>query len=266
MLRKLLSSVALVAALALPQVALADIAPGGKDDHAGHDHAGHDHGAPSNPAEHAAAPDAHGEGGEAHGGDAHHGGAHAVHSPISNFLNFSYSGKNTEGGEYKEGDHKMPAPFAMALLNFAILLFLFFKYAAPGFKKTVRDRHDEVAKQLAESAKLRDEAAAKLAEYEQKVSSLDADIAKLVDGIRSEAENEKQRIVGEAETRAARLRKDAEQQIQAEIARVRVALEREVTLTALAAAEKLLRDKTSDADHRALADSFVQKLGQTPRA
>jgi F-type H+-transporting ATPase subunit b len=190
-----------------------------------------------------------------------------AHGPIVNLFSFDYSGKNTEGGEYVEarGDHKMPAPFAMALLNFAVLLFLFFKFAAPGFRKMMRERHEQVANQLEESARLRDEAQARLTEYGQKVQNLDAEIAALVGSIRAEVEAEKARIIGEAEQRAARVAKDAEQQIQAELARVRQSLEREVTLTAIAAAEQILAQKATDADHRALAESFVQKLGQAPR-
>jgi F-type H+-transporting ATPase subunit b len=193
----------------------------------------------------------------------------AVHDPIPNWLSFSYAGKNAEGGKLEEGQHKLPAPFIMALINFAVLLGLFFKFAAPGFKKMARDRHELVAKQLAESKTLRDAAAAKLAEYAHKVANLEQEIATLVSNFRSEGEAEKQRIISEAEARAARLHKDAEQQIQAEIARVRTALEREVTLTAIAAAEKILVERTTDADQRALAEAFVAKLGDqksTPRA
>jgi F-type H+-transporting ATPase subunit b len=189
---------------------------------------------------------------------------HHAASPIANFWQFDYGKKNAEGGEYKAGDHHMPAPFLMALLNFAVLCILFAKFVVPGLKKSVREKHDLIAKQLEESSRLRDQAAAKLKEYEAKVVSLDADIAALVQGLRAEGEAEKARIIAEAETRAQRLRKDAEQQIQAEIARVRVGLEREVTLAAIAAAEQLLRERTTDADQQALTDSFVQAIAKQP--
>jgi F-type H+-transporting ATPase subunit b len=218
-------------------------------------------GAPAAEAHHAEA--------AAHEGD--HGGGHhgPPKNPIQNFANFSYSGKDTEGGPYEpeKGDHKMPAPFSMALLNFGVLVFLIGKFAAPNFKKMVQLRHDEVAKQLAESAKLRDEAKAKLDEYNRKVSDLDSEINKLVEQIRAEADHDKKRIIADAEERAARMRKEAEQQIQAEIARVKAQLEREATLAAINAAEKLLAEKTTEADHRALNEKFVEQLAAArPRA
>jgi F-type H+-transporting ATPase subunit b len=204
----------------------------------------------------------HGEGGE--------GEHHAPANPIVNFMNFSYSDKDTHGGKYEpeKGDHKMPAPFSAALLNFGVLLFLVGKYGAPAIRKMVVDRHDEVAKQLEESTRLRDAAKAKLDEYTAKVTHLDAEIAKLVDGIRAEAEHDKKRILAEAEQRAERMKKEAEQTIAAEIGRVRLQLEREATLSAIAAAEKLLTEKTTDADHRKLNEQFIGQLGNVrgPRA
>jgi F-type H+-transporting ATPase subunit b len=191
------------------------------------------------------------------------------HNPIQNFAGLHY-GKDTEGGKYEpeKGDHKMPAPFLGALFNFAVVAFLVGKYGGPAIRKMVTDRHDEVAKQLEESTRLREEAKAKLDEYNQKLAQLDSDINKLVEGIRNEAEHDKQRIVAEATQRAERMKKEAEQTIAAEIARVKAQLEREVTLTAIAVAEKLLTEKTTDADQRKLNEQFIGALAgaRTPRA
>jgi F-type H+-transporting ATPase subunit b len=191
------------------------------------------------------------------------------HNPVQNLASVHY-GKDVEGGKYEpeKGDHKMPAPFLAALFNFAVVAFLVGKYGGPAIRKMVTDRHDEVAKQLEESTRLREEAQAKLDEYSKKVAQLDSDIAKLVEGIRGEAEHDKQRILAEAAARAERMKKEAEQTIAAEIARVKLQLEREVTFTAIAVAEKLLTEKTTEADHRKLNEQFIGALAgaRTPRA
>jgi F-type H+-transporting ATPase subunit b len=191
------------------------------------------------------------------------------HNPVQNFAGLHY-GKDSHGGVYEpeKGDHKMPAPFLGALFNFAVVAFLVGKYGGPAIRKMVTDRHDEVAKQLEESTRLREEAKAKLDEYSRKVSQLDSEIAKLVEGIRNEAEHDKQRIIAEATERAARMKKEAEQTIAAEISRVKLQLEREVTLASIAAAEKLLAEKTTEADHRKLNEQFIGALAgaRTPRA
>lgn len=187
-------------------------------------------------------------------------GHHVVTNPIQNFLNFSYAGKDDHGGKYEEGDHKMPPPFGMALLNFAALIFIVGKFFAPGIAKMTRERHEQIGKDLAEGARLRDEAKRKLDEYNSRLAGLDREIEELVRSIRAEAENEKKRIVDEAEARAARMQKDAEAQIQAEMQRVRVELEREAVIQAVAAAERILREQTTEADQQRLVDKFVSNL------
>jgi F-type H+-transporting ATPase subunit b len=182
-----------------------------------------------------------------------------ITNPIENVFGLHY-GKDNHGGTYEKGEHPMPPPFGLSLLNFLAFYWLIFRFAGPGIKKATRERHQEIAKALAEGTRLRDEARAKLAEYDQKLAGLQGEIDTLVGAIRSEAEAEKTRIIGEAEARAARMQKDAEQQIQAEIQRVRTTLEREAVEAAVAIAEKLLREKTNDADQRVLADRFLKGL------
>ena len=208
-----------------------------------------------------------GEGPGEHGAAAaagEHGGGHDLAAnPIVNFGQVRYGGRNTHGDDYDEarGDHKMPPPFLAALVNFAVLLFLVGKYAGPSFGRLVRERHETIAKQLDEAARLQGEARRKLDEYTRKLDTLDQEIARLTAEIRAEAETEKQRILADAEGRAVRLRRDAEQQIQAEIQRVKISLERAVVVAAVAMAERLLRERAAgDSDQRALADRFIQGL------
>jgi F-type H+-transporting ATPase subunit b len=184
-----------------------------------------------------------------------------VTNPIENFTRFDYRGKDSHGGPMDPGDHPMPPPFSMNLLNFAVFAFVLARLAGPSIKRVVRERHDEIAKALEESGRLRDEARARLTEYTTRMASLEREIDALVSGIRAEAQAEQRRIISEAEARAERMQRDAEQQIQAEMQRVRAALEREAVEAAVRIAEQLLREKTNDADQRALTDRFVKSLG-----
>jgi F-type H+-transporting ATPase subunit b len=190
------------------------------------------------------------------------GGHHVLSNPIQNFADsfWDYRNRDDHGGPLEPGDHKMPAPFALALVNFAALLFLVGKFAAPSFARMVRERHTSIAEALAEGARLRDEARKKLEEYTAKLASLQAEIDSLAATIRAEAEVEKQRLVADAQARAERMKADAEKQIQAEIQRVKTTLERDVMLQAVAIAEKLLKDRTTDSDQRRLTETLVSSL------
>src|SRR5262245_51500385 len=96
----------------------------------------------------------------------HEAEEHLITNPVQNLWSFGYRGLNAEGGEWKEGEHRMPPPFSMAVLNFAVFAFLLGRGAGPSLKKAVRDRHDAIARSLAEGTRLRDEARARLDEYE----------------------------------------------------------------------------------------------------
>ncbi|HEY1556883.1 MAG TPA: ATP synthase F0 subunit B [Kofleriaceae bacterium] len=199
-----------------------------------------------------------------------------IEDPTSqfNFLNFSYRGKDEYGGQFGDGkmvdpktgetvpgeEEPMSAPFVLALLNFGILLLILAKYLAPAGHKVAAERHDQIKTALDEAAKLRDEAKRKLTEYEGRISGVDAEIGKLVEGIRADAEADKKRILENAERQAAQMKRDAEQRIAAEIETARAQLTAEVAAAAAAAAASLVRDKSTPDDQKRLVTSFVSGI------
>ncbi len=202
--------------------------------------------APAAPALASGGEGAHGEGGH---GEAGH--AAAGHAPNINWLNFDH--RDPEA-------HREGPPLALAIFNFAVLLVLLIKFAGPAIKKSLASRSDDIRDALEEGKRLRDEAAAKLKEYEAKIAGVDAEVAKLIETIRATAEEEKARILANAEAQAAAVKQDAENRIAAEIERSRRALEREVVEAAIAAAETLLRANTRDDDQKRLVQDFITKV------
>ena len=189
-----------------------------------------------------------------------------------NFFDFSYRGKDEYDGKFGDGvetnkqghvlheeEPKSP-PFIFMLINFAILVWLLIKYLLPAGQQVAKERHDEIKNALDEAAKLRDEAKAKLAEYEARVKGLDDEIKKLVDGIRADAEADKARILEQAQAQSAQLKKEAEQRIAAEIELARTSLTKEVTAAAAQATEKLLKEKVTAEDQRGLVTTFIKNV------
>lgn len=224
----------------------------------------------------------HGEGhGEGHGkaGGAHGHEGHGDPSKHFNFFGgpFSHNGKDVTGGPYGDGrnfnpatgdkapgeEEPMSAPFIFMILNFAVLLVLLSKYGGPAARKVAHERHDQIKSALDEAAKLRKQAADKLAEYESKLKAADDEIAKLVEGMREDAKAEAARIRERAEAQAAQMKRDAELHIAAEIALARGALTREVTAAAVTAAEKILRERVTAADQQKLVGAFIGELQGT---
>ena len=194
-----------------------------------------------------------------------------------NYLNFHYSGKDEYGGVYGDAQEQAPEglvheeepmspPFIFMLANFAILMWLLVKYLWPAGQKLAVERHDLIKNALDEAAKLRDQAKAKLAEYEARVKGLDSEIKKLVDGIRADAEADRARILENAAAQAAAMKREAEQRIQAETELARTALTKEIATVTAAAAEKLLKDKVTADDQRGLVATFIKNVDVTPRS
>jgi F-type H+-transporting ATPase subunit b len=157
----------------------------------------------------------------------------------------------------------LPPPFGFALINFGIFALIMYRLAGKPLKNFVAERHTSIRKDLDEASRLRQEAEAKLKEYERKVAGVEAEIDALVKGIQQEAETEKQRILAAAAEQAARLKVDAQKQIAAEIARARTELRRGVIEAAVAAADEILKKQIGADDQRKMAERYVVELEQS---
>jgi F-type H+-transporting ATPase subunit b len=221
--------------------------------------------------------------GEHAGAAEHHEGGHGdgVFFDPSKHFNFlgspgSHYGKDALGGPYGDGvmidpatgkpfvdDHghavedPMSAPFIFMVLNFAILVGLLAWKGKPAIEKLAADRHDQIKTALEEAAKLRTQAADKLAEYESKLKKADDEITALVEGMRVDAEADKKRILEAAERQAVQMKRDAEVRIAAEIETARALLTREVTAAAVTATEQVLREKMTRDDQQKVVGAFI---------
>jgi F-type H+-transporting ATPase subunit b len=208
-------------------------------------------------------------------GTGHVGDHPAHHDPTQhfNFFNFSWIGKDEFGGKLGDGkmvdektgvvvkeEEPMSPPFVFMVLNFLLLLGILVWKGKPAVVQMAAERHDQIKTALDEAAKLRQQAADKLAEYETKLKDADAEIKAMVDGMKKDAEADKARILDNAEKQSAQLKKDAEARIAAEIEYARAALTREVTAAATAATEKILREKMLPADQSKLVTAFINDV------
>jgi F-type H+-transporting ATPase subunit b len=165
------------------------------------------------------------------------------------------------GPKPKDPSHKgWPPPFGFALVNFGIFLAIMSRLAWKPLKQFMITRHDEIARNLDEAAKLRAEAEATLKQYETKIGGIDREIDTLLAAIRKEAESEKARIMAAAEADAKRLKEDAERQIAAEIDRARRELRRGVIEAAVGAAEESLKKNIGSDDQRKMAEKYVHDV------
>ena len=150
-------------------------------------------------------------------------------------------------------------------VNLAILLWVIVRFAGKPISAALVARSKSVSAEIDEASRLHAEARQLLAEYEQKIEGLEAATKDIVDGLRIQGEQEKQRLIDEAKTDAERIRRDAERAAQSEYARARERLEAEVVDLAVAAAERAIREKLTPADHRRLTGEYLSRLEEAHR-
>jgi len=205
------------------------------------------------------------EGAQTEAEGAEHGHEVETEVPSINWFNLGYRDLDVQGAKLEGHGERMPPPFGLAIMNFAVFAAILVWKAGPPLRSFVEQRHVSIKDALDEGRRLRKEAQAKLAEYDGRIAGVQAEVDELIAEIRKAAEQEKQRILADAEHQAAAMKKSAESQIAAEIDRARAELEREVMAAAVAATETLIREKATPADQKKLVDGFLDDL-QKPQS
>jgi F-type H+-transporting ATPase subunit b len=122
------------------------------------------------------------------------------------------------------------------------------------------ERRLRIQENLTNSERLMKEAEARLAEWNQKASTLDVEIEELRQMARERAEQEKAQILEDARVTAERIKRDAESGVSREVERAKQALRDEAADLSVELAGKLLQDQVTDADRDRLVDEFVDEI------
>jgi F-type H+-transporting ATPase subunit b len=167
-------------------------------------------------------------------------------------------------GEEGEGAHaEAHAPsidgkrLAFQILNFAGLIAILYFGGRTAVSKALGARSQQIKTDLAAAAELRAAAQARFEKQEQRLASLEHEIAAIAASIKQEAEAEKARLIATAEERAKRIREESEFIIEQQIKQAEADLRREVGAAAVALAEKIVRTQMLPGDQQRMIDAFV---------
>lgn len=152
--------------------------------------------------------------------------------------------------------------FQGTLVNFAALLLLIGWVIRKKGNPALAERREQVEAELAEAQRLRAEAEQRHQEAAMRLQKLDQEMVQIRAEMIKAGEAERDRIVAQAEEKAARMRKDTSFLIDQQIKQLRKDLTREAASAAVLAAQQLLRETTTDADQERLADSYLERLDE----
>jgi F-type H+-transporting ATPase subunit b len=235
---------------------LAATAPAFADDEPAHDATAEQH-ADDDRADAAPGALAHSEGEHAAHGEGHE------HAPSFDDVNWFYGFLGEKAGEEPSlmwRPKGMPVPFGALALDAAILYFLLIKFGRKPIGDGLRQRKLSIMKGMDDAAKMKAAAQARLDEYEQKLASIDEEVARIRRDAKEAADAESARILSEAKERRARMERDARTLIEQELKAAREGLLRETVRGAMKTAEATLTAKVGDSDQQRLAEEYLGSI------
>ena len=152
--------------------------------------------------------------------------------------------------------------FLAQICNLMIQLVIFKKFLLKPIKQVIADRKAKADSEIADAQKLRTEAEAMKAEYEQNLQNARAEANEIVANAQKTATARGEEIVGEARAQAAALKQKAEADIAQERKKAVNEVKDEIGGIAMEIASKVVEREIKEEDHRDLIDEFIKNVGE----
>ena len=152
--------------------------------------------------------------------------------------------------------------FLAQVCNLMIQLVIFKKLLLNPVKKVITERKAKADSQIADAEKLRTEAEAMKAEYEQNLQNARTEANQIVAAAQKTAAARSEELLGEARAQAAALKQKAEADIAQERKKAVNEVKDEIGGMAMEIASKVVEREIKEADHRDLIDEFIKNVGE----
>jgi F-type H+-transporting ATPase subunit b len=148
--------------------------------------------------------------------------------------------------------------FLAQICNLMIQLVIFKKLLLNPVKKVIAERKAKADSQIADAEKLRTEAEAMKAEYEQNLQNARTEANQIVAAAQKTAAARSEELLGEA----AALKQKAEADIAQERKKAVNEVKDEIGGMAMEIASKVVEREIKEADHQDLIDEFIKNVGE----
>ena len=152
--------------------------------------------------------------------------------------------------------------FLAQICNLMIQLVIFKKFLLKPIKQVIADRKAKADSEIADAQKLRTEAEAMKAEYEQNLQNARTEANQIVAAAQKTATARSEEIVGEARAQAAALKQKAEADIAQERKKAVNEVKDEIGGIAMEIASKVVEREIREEDHKDLIDEFIKNVGE----
>ena len=152
--------------------------------------------------------------------------------------------------------------FVAQICNLMIQLVIFKKLLLNPVKKVIAERKAKADSQIADAQKLRTEAEAMKAEYEQNLQNARTEANQIVAAAQKTATARSEELLGEARAQAAALKQKAEADIAQERTKAVNEVKDDIGGMAMEIASKVVEREIREADHKDLIDEFIKNVGE----
>ena len=152
--------------------------------------------------------------------------------------------------------------FVAQICNLMIQLVILKKLLLNPVKKVIAERKAKADSQIADAQKLRTEAEAMKAEYEQNLQNARTEANQIVAAAQKTATARSEELLGEARAQAAALKQKAEADIAQERKKAVNEVKDEIGGMAMEIASKVVEREIREADHKDLIDEFIKNVGE----
>jgi F-type H+-transporting ATPase subunit b len=146
------------------------------------------------------------------------------------------------------------------VMNFVVLLVALIFILRKPISQALSSRIKNIREQLESLEAQKAEAEKQLAQYNEKLSQLESEAEKIVEGYIKQGNEAKAKILKEAEATAEKLQVQARRNIEHEFGKARQELQREIVEKSLVKAEETLKKAITAKDQDQLVDEYLDKV------
>lgn len=150
--------------------------------------------------------------------------------------------------------------FLWRVLNIGVLLWVIIKFAGKPVREFFSGRRETLQKGVSEAQAARDEAEKIYNDYQAKLDGLEGELKAMEERASLEAEREQERMRQETETLIAKLKLQARQMADQEVATAQRSLRNEAATLAVEVAERLVKENVSDSDRQRMVENYLEKV------
>jgi F-type H+-transporting ATPase subunit b len=164
------------------------------------------------------------------------------------------------GGEEHVDTKAQLIDFAWRIGNFIILLYILYKLMWKKMKSFFAGRREGIKASLEEAEVVKADAEKKFMEYDEKIKKAEEEIQNISAMIKAQGEEEKKRIIADAERASVKMKEDAKARMEQELKKAKNELRLEASDLAVQMAEDILKRKVTKEDHEGMVREYLDRM------